>query len=118
MSDTRVEEVSKSARIKTKIKHEMREAVIILSYLCIFLFAFSTYRMLLLHRFRSALEIYGGVLVQASILTKVIMIGQALKLGKKWEHKPLLHVSVIKALTFAVLVGVFQILEDVIRGLI
>jgi len=117
MTDIGIEEQSKSARIKTKVKHEMKEGLIIVSYLALFFFAFYTYRMLLLHTFRSALFIYGSALVRASILTKVIMIGQALKLGKRWEHKPLLHSSLFKAVLFAVLAAVFQVLEDVVHGL-
>src|SRR5271170_638308 len=100
MTDIRVEELSKSARIKTKVKHEMKEGLIIVSYLALFFFAFYTYRMLLLHTFSSALCTYGSALVRASIMTKVIMIGQALKLGKQWEHKPLLHSALFKAVLF------------------
>src|SRR5271170_2579122 len=118
MTDTRVEELSKSARMKKKVKHEMGEALIILSYLGVFFFAFSTYKMLLLHQFREALPIYGAALIQASVLTKVIMIGQAFKLGKGWERHPLLRVSVLKATVFALLAASFKVVEDVVRGLI
>lgn len=118
MNDTRVEEQSKSVRIKTKVKHEMKEGLIILSYVGIFLFAFSTYRMLLLHQFKEALPIYGSALIQASVLTKVIMIGQAFKLGKGWESHPLLRVSVLKGVVFALLAGIFKVIEDVVKGLI
>ena len=118
MTDIRVEELSKSARIKTKMKHEMREALIILSYLGVFFFAFSTYKMLLLHQFKEALPIYGAALIQTSVLTKVIMIGQAFKLGKGWERHPLLRVSVLKATVFALLAGSFKVIEDIVKGLI
>jgi hypothetical protein len=118
MSDIRVEEQSKSVRIKTKVKHEMREGLIILSYVGVFLFAFSTYRILLLHQLKEALPIYGSALIQASVLTKVIMIGQAFKLGRGWESHPLLRVSVLKAAVFALLAGIFKVIEDVVKGLI
>ena len=117
MTDIWVEEQSKSTRIKTKVKHEMKEGMIIVCYLALFFFAFYTYRMLLLHTFRSALFVYGAALVRAMVLTKVIMIGQALQIGKRWEDKPVLHSSVFKAALFAVLVGIFQVLEDVVRSL-
>jgi hypothetical protein len=118
MSEVRVEEQSKSAKAKAKLKHEMKEGLIILSYLGVFLFAFVTYKMLLMHQFREALPIYGSALIQASVLTKIIMIGQAFKLGKGWEQHALLRVSVLKAASFAVLGGVFKVIEEVVKGLI
>ena len=73
--------------------------------------------MLLLHQFRSALVEYGTALFSAMVLSKVIIVGQALKLGKRSEQKPLLYVSIIKSIIFAMLVAVFKLVEEVVRGL-
>jgi hypothetical protein len=117
MTDAAVQELSKSARIKQKAIHEMKEVAIVVAYLALFLFAFATYKMLLLHQFRSALVEYGTALFSAMVLSKVIILGQALKLGKRSEQKPLLYVSILKAVIFAALIVAFKVVEEIVKGI-
>jgi len=104
--------------LKQKIIHELGE------YLTIFLFvaplfcAFATYRMLLLNQFREKSFEYGTALINALVLSKVILIGEHLRLGHRHEHRPLIYSTIYKSFVFTLLVAVFHALEHAIRGLL
>jgi hypothetical protein len=118
MGDATVREPAKSKGLKAKVRHELREMVIVTAYLVLFFFSFATQKMFLLHRFGEADLLYGTALIKSLVMAKVILIGQMARLGKGWEHRPLLQSSVFKAFMFALLVAVFDVLEDVVRGVI
>src|SRR5262249_12120962 len=60
---------------------------------------------------------YGFAVVEALIVAKVILIGHAIGLGRRFE-RGLLIVSVLyKAALFGAFVGLFGILERVVEGL-
>ena len=57
-------------------------------------------------------------LIKALILAKVILIGDALRLGRRLEHKRLIYPTLLKTVLFSLFVGVFTILEEMIKGLL
>jgi len=118
VSDATAQEQAKPKGLKTKVRHEMREMVLIAVYLALFFVAFATQKMFLLHQFGGAVFTYGSALVKALVLAKVILIGQIMGLGKRWEHRPLIVSSVSKAFWYTLLVAAFDVLEDVVRSLI
>jgi hypothetical protein len=61
---------------------------------------------------------YGAALVNALLLSKIILIGEYLKLGTRHESKPLLYSTFYKSFVFTVLVAVFHILETAVKGLL
>src|SRR5215472_19213474 len=79
---------------------------------------FSTYRMLLQGRFREGSFEYGTALINALILSKIVLIGEYLRLGKRQENRPLIYSTVYKSLVFTLLVAMFHVLEEAIRGLL
>ena len=60
----------------------------------------------------------GFALVNALIIGKVILIGQALHVGEQLSEKRLIYSVLFKSASFALLVVCFDIVEDVIVGLI
>ena len=52
------------------------------------------------------------------LLSKIILLGEYLRLGKRQEHKPLIHSTIYKSFTFTRLVGIFHILEDAVKGVL
>jgi len=104
---------------REKVKHELREMFELFLYLAFFFCAFAIYDMLLLRQFN--IKEYwsiGFALINAAVITKVIMIGEYAKLGKQYEYKSLLISAVWKAFVFALLVFVFHLVEEVIKRLI
>ena len=57
-------------------------------------------------------------MINALVITKVVMIGEYAKLGKGHEDKPLFVSAIWKAFVFGLLVFAFHIVEEVIKRLI
>jgi hypothetical protein len=107
----------KKGNLKEKIFHEMAEYWIIVCYLYLGFAAFTWYRRFLLAAYDIAYTDYGVALIEALILAKVVMIGDALQLGRRLDKKPLIYSTLLKTVVFSVFVGVFTLIEHMIKGL-
>src|SRR5208283_3595724 len=104
--------------LKQKAKHELREMLELSLYLAFFFCALAAYDMLLLNEYHVESWNFAFALINALVITKVIMIGEYAKLGRKHENKPLLVSAVWKAFVFGLLVYAFHIIEEGIKRLI
>ena len=86
-------------------------------YLAVFFGAFAWYRRFVLAEYRISYLHYGTALVEALILAKVILIGDALGLGRRSKDKPLIYPTLRKAFVFSIFVGIFAIVEHMVDGL-
>ena len=109
---------SKHPERKEKIKHQLREMLELFLYLAFFFCALAIYDMLLLKQYSVEYWTIAFAVINAAVITKVIMIGEYAKLGKRFECKALLVSAVWKALVFGWLVFAFQVVEEVIKRLI
>jgi hypothetical protein len=107
-----------SASLKLKAIEEFKIFWAIAIYLAVMLGAFASYRRFVLSESGISYLHYGGAVVEALILAKVILIGQALGLGKRVEGAPLIVSAIFKSLIFGVFVALFGILEHAIEGLL
>ena len=114
MADKRLEKPG----LKQKLSHELKEMTGIFLYLALFLCALATYSTLLLHEFHVSYFAYGTALLNALIMSKVIMLGEYARVGRKHESKALLLTAVLKALLFALLMLGFHVVEEVIKHLV
>jgi len=103
--------------LKEKVRHELIEYGINVIYLTLVFAAFTVYRRLLLAAHDVTYTNYGVALIEALILGKVIMIGSVFRLGRGLESKPLIYPTLYKTVVFCFLVGVFAVVEHVIKGL-
>jgi hypothetical protein len=104
--------------LKQKAKHELREMLELAVYLAFFFCALAVYDMLLLNQYDVVNWNFGFALINALVITKVIMIGEYARLGRKYESRPLLLSAVWKAFIFGLLVYAFHIVEEAIKRLI
>jgi hypothetical protein len=111
-------ETSAKPTLKQKAVHEFREIAIIFLYLAFFFCALSTYSMLLLGQYHISYFNYGAALINALVITKVILIGEALHYGTKYESRPLFYSAIYKAFLFGLLVFAFHIVEEMVKRLI
>ena len=109
---------SKHPDRKQKIKHELREMFELFGYLAFFFVALAVYDMLLLRQYNVEYLTITFALINAAVITKVIMIGEYAKLGTRHEDKALLISAVWKAFVFGLLVFAFHVVEEVIKRLI
>jgi hypothetical protein len=76
-------ENSQPTSLKQKAVHEAKEITYVFLYLAAFFCAQATYSMLLLEKFEISYFTYGAALLNALIITKIILIGEAVHFGKK-----------------------------------
>jgi hypothetical protein len=103
---------------KEKIKHELKEMLTLSLYLAFFFCAIALYDTLLLRQYNVEYWTIAFALINALVITKVIMIGEYAKLGKRHENKALLISAVWKAFVFGLLVFAFHVVEELIKRLI
>ncbi|MBV9287292.1 MAG: hypothetical protein JO288_05625 [Hyphomicrobiales bacterium] len=94
---------------------ELEKYAIIIVYLWLLFGLFSLHKQLVLGHGISVWQ-QGFALVNALIFGKVILIAQALEVGKGLERRALVWVVLGKSLMFAVLLIAFHIVEEAIRG--
>ena len=107
-----------SLSLKEKAKEEFKMFWAIAIYLALMFSAFLTYRRLTLLESGITYLHYGAGIIEALILAKVILIGRALKLGKRFEDEALIQTVLFKSIAYGVFVALFAILEHVIEGLV
>jgi hypothetical protein len=105
-------------KLKQRVIHELGEFLRIFLFLAPLFCAFATYRMAMLEKFGGKYFAYVAALVNALLLSKIILIGEDLKLGKRHECKPLLYSTLYKSFVFTVLVALFHVLESTVKGLL
>jgi len=103
---------------KAKIKHELKEMLTLSLYLAFFFCALAIYDLLLLRQYNVEYWTIAFALINALVITKVIMIGEYAKLGRRHEDKALLVSAVWKAFVFGLLVFAFHVVEELIKRLI
>jgi hypothetical protein len=110
--------VKKNETFKQKILHELAVYWIYVAYLTLVFASFTQYRRLILADVGISYTNYGVALIEALIFAKVIMIGDALHLGRGLEHKPLIVPTVLKTVVFTLFVAVFTLIEHAVKGIV
>jgi hypothetical protein len=99
---------------RTIIEHELFEYASNFVFLSFFLVSFAWYRRLILSAYNISYTAYFGPLIEAAILAKVIMIGDALHLGGRFRQGPLVVPTVYRTIVFSLLVILFAFAEHII----
>ncbi len=103
-------------RLGGRVAHTMKRVLGIALYLGTLLSLFAIHRSLLLHESGLAARI-GFSFLNALALSKVVLVGQELRLGDSFRHKPLIYVIVFKSEIFSLLLFVFRIVEEALIGM-
>ncbi len=109
---------TKRAGWKSKAIHEMTEFYIYALYLALFFCSFTWYRRLILTEYQISYFHYGVGIIEGLVLAKVVMVGRALHLGERFKGYPLILPILYKAIVFSVFVGIFDVVESTITGLL
>jgi hypothetical protein len=111
------ENESKPKSWKQKLFHEFVEYWINFAFLAFFFIAFAWYRRLMLASYDIAYTEFWAPLVEAGILAKVIMIGDAMRVGRRFGDRPRAIPTIYRTLMFSVLVVIFSLLEHIVKAL-
>jgi hypothetical protein len=104
--------------VREKVLEEFKLFSIVFAYLALMFGAFLTYRRLVSSESGITYLHYGPGLIKAAVVAKIILVGQALKLGKSVESEPLRSSSLIKSVLYGLLVAAFNVLELAIEALL
>ena len=107
----------KKKSLREKIFHEMASYWINVGYLALVFAAFTQYRRLVLAAHDITYTNYWVAVIEALILAKVVMIGDALRLGRGLGQKPLVYPTLFRTLVFSLFVVGFTLVEHVIKSL-
>ena len=104
--------------LKEKALHELKIYWIITVYFVAFLGAFALYRRLILSEVGASYLTYGFKVVEALVVAKVILIGEAIGLGRRFESRPVITSVAVKSVLFGVFIVLFNVLEHIVEALI
>ena len=105
-------------RWKQVLVHELFDYFFNFAFLAAFFGAFAWYRRFVLAEYHIQYLGYWVPLIKAAILAKVIMIGDIMHLGRKFQDKPLAVTTLYRTVVFAVFVVLFTVLEHILSALI
>src|SRR5512137_1472936 len=108
----------KHENLKKRLTHEMESYVVISIYLGVFLLSFAFYRRLLMEEYDLGYFQIGWVVIEALILGKIVLIGEALHVGERLQDRRLFLSVLWKTFTFSLLVLAFKVLEHVAGALL
>jgi hypothetical protein len=103
---------TKRQTLKKKLVHEMVGYWLNFGYLTLMFAAFTQYRRFILAAHDITYTNYWFAVIEAAVLAKVIMIGQAVRLGHGLEDKPLIYPTLYKTAVFTIFVGLFKATEQ------
>lgn len=109
---------SRTAGLKEKAIEEFKVFWVVAAFLALMFGAFTTYRRLILTEYGIGYVHYGAGLIEALIVAKVILLGQAVGVGKRFERGPVIVAALFKALMYGALVAAFAVVEHWVEALV
>src|SRR5262245_53956381 len=102
--------------VKEKLVHELKRLLLIAVYLAVFFSVVKLYKMLLLEEYHVVLVTYGYIILQSLALAKIILTGDALRLGGWFRDKPLIVPTLSHTVVFSAFTWAFDVLEHFVVG--
>jgi hypothetical protein len=102
--------------LKAKAYDELKEYLIIASYLWLVFGLLLLYKSVILNEEHISYLAHGIALINALVLGKFVLIAQALHLGNTAEGSPLIYPTVLKSFLFSIVLAGCKILEDAAVG--
>lgn len=110
--------IERKAYLKERAAEEFWSFLALFVYLAFLIGGFMRYRQLVLAEYHVDYTRYGYGLVEALILAKVVLIGEALKIGRILGDVPRIIIVLFKTLVVGVMVAIFSVGEHFLRGAI
>jgi hypothetical protein len=106
----------KHSDLKRRAAEEFRAYLVIVVYLWVVLGCFTVYRRLILAETGVSYLHYGFALIEALIIGKVVLIGRAFGIDKRFEDHALIVPVLYKSAVFGAFVLAFGVLEHIVGG--
>lgn len=105
------------SNVKKRAEEELKRFIIMFLYLLVIFTLFQLHEYLILRQHDITYAHYGFAIIQALILAKVMLIGEAMKLGHRLSKQRRVLVIAYRSAVFALFFLVFKIFEDAIIAL-
>ena len=102
--------------LKAKLYDELRKFLMIFAYLWLVFFVFLVHEWVILADNHIGFRFYGLAVINALVLSKIMLIAEGLRFGERFDDKPLIIPIAYKSLLFSVLLVVAYILEEIALG--
>jgi hypothetical protein len=112
------ESQARGRNVRERVKHELEQYLIVATFLFFFFGSVTTYRRLVLAEYHIGYFEYGWGLVKALIMAKVILVGELLHIGKRFERGALAWSILWKTLIFGLFILAFAVGEHAIAALL
>lgn len=109
---------SRLQKVKHVLAEEFRSFLVSFFYLYVLLGVFTLHQQIALREHDISFAPHGWALVNALVLSKVMIVAEKLKLGSRIVPHPLIYPIVIEALILAILFIAMHVLEHVVVGLL
>lgn len=109
---------NKGATMRRRFIEEARTFLLLFLYLTLLLGAFAWYKRLILLEYEFTFSHYGYSIIEAAVLAKLILVGNAMGFFKRFHKRPLIVASLCQTLVFSLGVIFFSLEEDTVMGLI
>jgi hypothetical protein len=113
--------VEQKRKLKEKAIRELKKFAEIVGYLWVVISMFDIHKLIVFRTQHLNLPIgfkLGLNLVNALVLGKIVLIGDSLHLGEQFKDKALIYPILFKSAVFALLLVCFDILEEVVIGML
>src|SRR5262252_7463888 len=89
-----------TSRVREKVEEELKLFFVVFAFLALMFSAFLTYRRLVSSEAGITYLHYGAGLIKAAVIAKIILLGQAMKVGKRVESQPLIIAVFVKSVLY------------------
>ena len=101
-----------------KLEHETAEYLAVFAYMAAILLAFAIYNSAILAEYGVAYLPIAFGLLEAAILAKIVVIGQAFHFGARFDGRPLAWTVLYRSIVFALLTAAFAVAEEGVKRLL
>lgn len=113
-----MQSTNKHSHLKEKLISELKRFWLYTIVLTILFSSFNFYQRLLLNDFTNNTIPYGFSIIEALILAKIIIIGDAIHIGKRFSRFPLIVSVIHKSILFCLFVLLFTLFEHLFTGVV
>ena len=111
------EPVHQKKSLRARAYEELRKFLIIFSYLWLVFFVFLVHEWAVLASNHISFRFYGLAVVNALVLSKIMLIAEALRFAEGLNDKPLVYPIAFKSISFSALLMVSYVVEEIVVGL-
>ncbi len=103
--------------LKDKLKEEIQRLTFYFLFFALFFSAFTLYGLIILKEYHViALYKFSYAILEALILSKLIILGEHFRLGERYNDRPLIYPTLFKTLLFSVFIVFMTFIEEIVLG--